>query len=73
MDSYILLLIAYVILLLAAKIAYRFYQHKTRTPHAHSTKTPSISTLDKREGNYLPHNVCYEDLKRRAIRSFAKN
>ena len=73
MDSYILLLIAYVILLLAAKIAYRFYQHKTRTPHAHSTKTPSISTLDKREENSLLQNVCYEDLKQQVISSFAKN
>ncbi len=73
MDSYILLLIVYVILLLAAKIAYRFYQHKTRTPHAHSTKTPSISTLDKREENSLLQNVCYEDLKQQVISSFAKN
>lgn len=73
MDAYINLLLVYVLLLFAGKVAYSIYLKKKSTPYTAPSASSNIPTLVKEQENTTLHNSCYENLKEQAINSLAKN
>lgn len=73
MDPYINLLLVYVLLLFAGKVAYSIYLKKKSTPYAAPSPISKIPKPVKEPENTALPNSCFENLKEQAFNSLAKN